>query len=97
MTLAHEGNKRSTNRRLVGVCLFLAMVFLPLHTHALAENPKVTKECSCLHGTRTEVGLVPVALHWTPPINFILCELFDPQVVSHVVSAFQAIRAPPAR
>ena len=89
------GKKNMTSRRLVGLCLFLTLVFLPLHTHGLTENPKVTKECSCLHGSRTQVGWFPVATQWTAPIEFVLHQTFQLQLVSQVIAGFKSIRAPP--
>jgi len=95
MILARLGKTSRTNRRLVVLCLFLTLVFLPLHMHGLTDTPKVTKECSCLHGSRTEVGWVPVATQWAAPIQFALRQTFEPQSVSQVIAGFQAIRAPP--
>ena len=82
--------------RLVSLLLFLTVFFLPLHFHAVAATAHVTKECSCIHGTRTEMGLAPVALDWTPPIRQVLYESFQPQLSSGFIATFQLIRAPPA-
>ena len=83
-------------RRFVGLFLFVAVFFLPLHFHVAVAAPHVTKECSCLHGSRTEAGIaplpalaLPVVDHW--PHEFISHSEF----VFHVISS-KASRAPPS-
>jgi hypothetical protein len=51
----HVKNRSGTSR-LIGAALLLFVFFLPFHVHFTAQV-QVTKECSCLHGTRT--GLAP--------------------------------------
>ena len=43
-------------RRWIGAIVFLALFFLPLHFH-FSVAAQVSKECSCVHGTRTQLGL----------------------------------------
>jgi len=83
-------------RRFVGLLLFFAVFFLPLHFHVAVAAPHVAKECSCLYGSRTDAGLapgpalaLPIASHW--PLEFF------PQweFAFHVVSS-NASRAPPS-
>ncbi|HEY3169266.1 MAG TPA: hypothetical protein VGK57_18685, partial [Candidatus Binatia bacterium] len=70
---------------------------LPFHFHAAsALTSQITKECSCVHGTRTQIGLTDVALQCEPLLQFSLQESIQPQLIPQIVSRFQAIRAPPA-
>jgi hypothetical protein len=67
---------RSPQHRL-SIILALAVFFLPLHFHVTsAIASQVTKECSCLHGTRTQLGM---AAEVSPPtllveITFVIPE-----------------------
>lgn len=82
--------------RLVSLVLFLTVFFLPLHFHPVAATAHVTKECSCIHGARTEMGMAPVQVDWTPPIRLVFYEPFELQLASGLVATLQLIRAPPA-
>ena len=82
--------------RLVSLLLFLTVFFLPLHFHPAAATAHVTKECSCIHGARTEMGMAPVQVDWTPPIRQDFYEPFELQLSSELVASLQPIRAPPA-
>jgi hypothetical protein len=82
--------------RLVSLLLFLTVFFLPLHFHPIAATAHVAKECSCVHGTRTEMGMAPAEVDWTPPIRQVFQEPFKPQFFSGLVTSLQSIRAPPA-
>jgi hypothetical protein len=92
------GSKASAPRRvrLVSLLLFLTVFFLPLHFHPLAVTAHITKECSCIHGARTEMGIAPVQVDWTPPIQQVSYEPFELQLSSGLVTTLQLIRAPPA-
>lgn len=81
--------------RIVGILLLFAVFSLPLHSHALAETPRIAKECSCVHGTRTEAGLVVAALDWTPLTQVGFYEIVQPQICSHSIVTCYSIRAPP--
>jgi hypothetical protein len=52
--------KHVTMPRWFSVCLILAVFLLPLHFHATsAIASQITKECSCFHGTRTQLAIAP--------------------------------------
>ena len=59
-------------RRSISVLLFLSVFFLPLHVHvATAVTSQITKECSCLSGSRTQLNpaaspqiCAPILSHW---------------------------------
>ncbi len=83
------------SRRLIGILLFLAVFFLPLHVHSVTVAAQVTKECSCVHGTRTQAGLAPVLASWIPFLacHFVANESQDfPRNLSILI---RDIRAPP--
>jgi hypothetical protein len=88
--------KQGRSPRWLSVALLLAVSFLPLHFHAAtAAASQLTQECSCLHGTRTEMGLTAVAAQCVSPLPIALLELFEPEPVSQSLCNFQSIRAPP--
>lgn len=83
--------------RLVSFLLFLTVFFLPFHFHALTVASQVSKECSCLSGTKTQSGLailpagsIPVFEYQAviPPVQV----WPDPRIGS-----IRHIRAPPAQ
>jgi len=89
--------KRALNsRRLIGAVLFLAVFFLPLHSHAFTVTAQLGKECSCYHGGRTQVGLAPAQADWTPTFQASLIAVHESQVVGYSSVDSHAIRAPPA-
>jgi hypothetical protein len=82
-------------QRWIGAIVFLALFFLPLHFH-FSVAAQVSKECSCVHGTRTQLALhdnvpiiapLPRIAILTPPIS--------KSVVSHQTRSHN-VRGPPA-
>ena len=49
-------------RRIISVAALLFVFFLPLHVHFSAA-PQISKECSCIQGSRVELALT--ADTWT--------------------------------
>jgi hypothetical protein len=83
--------------RWISAFLFLSVFALPLHFHAAsAVTSQVTKECSCLHGTRTQLGLVAVAIQSAPALHLDLEPSLEAQCFSQIVTDLSNIRAPPA-
>jgi hypothetical protein len=82
--------------RWISAIVFVAIFALPLHFHASALTSQVTKECGCLHGTRTQLGLVADATQSAPALHFDLEPSLDPQCFSQIVGDLASIRAPPA-
>ena len=82
-------------RRFVSAGILLFVFFLPLHFHPAAATAQVAKECSCLHGSRTESGLSPTPAGWTPLLTAqpVASEIFD--CFSYVRFQTHGIRAPP--
>ena len=83
-------------RRFIGLLLFLAVFFLPLHFHVAVAAPHVAKECSCLHGSRTDAGIAPLAALTLPVTDYRPLEFFpQSEFAFHVISS-KASRAPPS-
>jgi hypothetical protein len=83
-------------RRAINLTILLFVFFLPLHFHAItAGAAQITHECSCLHGSRTQVGITAAAGLWATSLSFFLHGSFESQIASHTLISFQSIRAPP--
>ena len=54
--------KRRGSTAALSFLLLLSVFFLPLHYHPLGTAAQITKDCSCVHGTRTEVGLTSASV-----------------------------------
>ncbi len=82
-------------RRFVGLLLFLTVFLLPLHFHPLTVTAQITKECSCLFGSRTQTGLttthsnVLTVLVWQP------VRVESPEFLGSLFRAKWHSRAPP--
>jgi hypothetical protein len=88
--------KTLKGRQIISALALVFVFFLPLHFHsATAASSHLSNECSCLHGTRAQMGVTAVAVHWAAPFQFVLNEPFEPQIVSKAGISFQSIRAPP--
>ena len=51
--------------RIISVASLLFVVLLPLHVHFSAA-PQISKECSCIQGTRTQLALAADTWHIAP-------------------------------
>ena len=81
--------------RIAALLLFFAFFGLPFHSHALTESPRIAKECSCVHGTRTVAALFAEGADWAPLIQVTRYAVTLPQVHSNNLVTFRAIRGPP--
>ena len=82
-------------RRLVGAVIVLFVFFLPLHFHAADESRQLTHECSCVHGTRTQLASIvsSTILAIVPAVFFVMAERTESLVRLAVES--DSARAPP--
>jgi len=81
-------------RRWVGAILFIAVFFLPLHFH-FTVAAQVSKECSCVHGTRTQTGQVaPLTVNVPVVCQVAIFSIHQESFVSRSVRN-QFSRAPP--
>ena len=55
-------------RRAISLTTLLFVFFLPLHFHVSLAS-QVTKECSCVHGTRTQLALFAAAPAVAPTLQ----------------------------
>jgi hypothetical protein len=82
-------------RRIVGASLLLFFFFLPLHFHALDESRHISNECSCDHGTGTQLAWLPSSdiLAVAPPVFFVTPE--KPKAINRSSIKSSSARAPP--
>ena len=87
----------TASRRWISLFLFLAIFFLPLHFHvATASTAQINKECSCLHGSRTQTGQVAASTFSGPvACRLSISSIRQQSFVAHSVSKYFS-RAPPA-
>lgn len=85
-------------RRALGILLVLACFSLPFHFHpATAASSHISNECTCLHGSRMEMGAAIAAFQCALPVYLNLTKSFEPQLNSQAAPGFRTIRAPPVR
>lgn len=84
-------------RRWIGVLLFLTVFSLPLHFHVIAANSQVTKECSCFHGNRLQMGATATPGNCVAAIVSQPIVLLPDTEVSYRFVSFQSSRAPPTQ
>jgi hypothetical protein len=87
--------RRQVVRRCIGVILFLFVFTLPLHFHPATESSKVSQECSCYYGGRTQLGLVPAPVTLVPIYEVVLLENRRAENPAAVVIESESARAPP--
>ena len=82
-------------QQLLGAALLLFVFFLPLHFH-FSVAAQVSKECSCVHGTRTHLALDDAEPLIAPPPRIGI--LIAPNTKSAVFHQIRSrnIRGPPA-
>ncbi|HYA27529.1 MAG TPA: hypothetical protein VEI95_01835 [Acidobacteriota bacterium] len=88
---------RAASRRWVNVFLLVTVFFLPLHFHiATASTAQISQECSCIHGSRTQLGQITPPLASVPLVGHVVISAFQQAaVISRSVSSHLS-RAPPA-
>jgi len=84
------------SRRLAAALVLLAVFFLPLHFHSVTPAAQVSKECSCYHGGRTQVGLAPDSGDWTPTFQPSFLVIVEPKVFVWLSIPSHTIRGPPS-
>jgi hypothetical protein len=84
-------------RRFVSAGMLLFVFFLPFHFHSVAAKAQVTKECSCVHGTRTEAGLAVAPVKWIPVLAAQTVASASLDGLSYVLFDNHGIRAPPSQ
>jgi hypothetical protein len=88
--------KTSATPHWLSVCLILTVFFLPLHFHVTsAIASQVTKECSCVHGTRTQLATTAVAPQEALPVEFTAVFIERETFISQRLTDPQKARGPP--
>ena len=96
MSLALSRLKNASTPRWLGVFVALAVFFLPLHFHLTsAMASQVTKECGCLHGTRTQLALAAEAPQQSLPIELAAVVIERDSFISQRLTEPQKVRGPP--
>jgi len=89
--------RRVTMPRWFSVCLILTVFFLPLHFHLTSPiASQVTKECSCLQGTRTQLGIAADVPGLTSLVVLTAVIIQKELTGSKAWSDSQKVRGPPA-
>jgi hypothetical protein len=89
--------KSANMPRWFSVCLILAVFFLPLHLHVTSPlASQVTKECICLHGSRTQANLAAASAVCAPVIVVCAVALFTQVEFPSESIRIPSSRAPPA-
>jgi len=82
--------------RWISALLFLSVFFLPLHIHvATAATAQLSKECSCMQGTRTQLGAVGSGPALSTPVQSSSIVVRATLVWTRDRSGPQNVRAPP--
>jgi hypothetical protein len=95
MVFPSSTSGQSSLHRLIGAILLAFLVFLPLHYHAVTATSQLAKECSCVHGTRTQLVFHTDSPIIAPPIP---ATFFADQYVFSWAgdwSRSQSVRGPP--
>ncbi len=82
-------------KRLAAIISLVAVFFLPLHFHSLTAPAKVAKECACVQGTRTVVGLAPAPPTVIPVFAFQPIAFAADVKYERLSVSITSIRAPP--
>src|SRR5688572_8015162 len=96
MRLSRSTAGEAKAKRLAVLVLVLAVFFLPFHGHANLGTAQVSKECACVHGSRSEMGAPLATISPAPLFIEFFHESREPLVVSYETLSFRSIRAPPA-
>ena len=93
MDTDRSGAKRFIMPRWLSVCLVAAVFFLPLHFHGASPvASQLTKECICLHGSKTHANLASPSALSAPAI--VVC---SPALVAQAEIDVESIRIPSSR
>ena len=83
-------------RRWISALLFLSVFFLPLHIHfATAATAQLSKECSCVQGTRTQLASAVDVPHATAPVELNVVASECESLATHFWFDSQKVRGPP--
>ena len=81
--------------RIISVAALLFVFFLPLHFH-FSASAAISKECSCIQGTRTQLALTADAWHGAPTYQTTYVITQDDLLWVDERTKLQPVRGPPA-
>jgi hypothetical protein len=82
-------------RRIVSVFALLFVFFLPLHFHFSASSP-ISKECSCIGGSRTQLALAADICNISPSYRTTYVITQDDLLWVNEWTQLKRVRGPPA-
>jgi hypothetical protein len=82
-------------RRIISVGALLFVFFLPLHVHFSAA-PQISKECSCIQGTRAQLALAADTWNIAPSYRTTYVITQDDLLWVNEWTQRKSIRGPPA-
>lgn len=94
----NRSESKPARRRRTCVISFLLLIgvfFLPLHYHPLNAAAQITKDCACVHGSRTESGLASASAISAPlfAAQAVVADIY--YCTGYVLVLSGHIRAPP--
>ena len=96
MKADQPGNSVVRLRRWISALLFLSVFFLPLHIHlATAATSQLSKECSCVQGTRTQLASAVDVPHATAPVELNVVASECESLAAHLWFNSHKVRGPP--
>ena len=81
--------------RIIAVAALLFVVLLPLHVHFSAA-PQISKECSCIQGTRTQLALAADTWNIAPSYRTTYVITQDELLWVNEWIQLKRVRGPPA-
>jgi hypothetical protein len=81
--------------RIISVAALLFVVLLPLHVH-FSVAPQISKECSCIQGTRTQLALTADNWNIAPSYRTTYVITQDDLLWVHEWTELKRVRGPPA-
>ena len=95
MFLYLSTNGRGGVRRWIGAVLFLFVFTLPLHFHPATESSRLSQECSCYYGGRTQLGSAPAPVTLVPTYEVVFLVARGAEAPAAVPVESESARGPP--
>jgi hypothetical protein len=81
--------------RVVGALVLLFVFFLPLHFHTVDDSGQISHECSCIHGTGTQLAAPAQSVVLTVVPTVLFAVATRTQAFVSLAVASDPARAPP--
>jgi hypothetical protein len=93
--IARVNDPDKVRRRFLSAAVLLFVFFLPLHLH-FSATAQISKECSCVQGTRTHLAPAADISNRTPTFEAALLIFQDVVFRSDEWTNFRKVRGPPS-